>query len=102
MTPFNKWVVLGLKNLDSFKKHVGLILTHIVGFMSWRDTNPIHEHKLPFLIPYMQVCVIDIVENHYFPTFILDFLSHQSEDKCCNVGQSYCFFHHLYICKIIN
>ena len=36
--PFNKWVVLGLMNLDpfnktySFNKYVGLGLTHIVGY----------------------------------------------------------------------
>ena len=34
--PFNKWVVLGLRNLDSFNKHVGLRLTHIVKH-SWVD-----------------------------------------------------------------
>ena len=30
--PFNKWVVLGLRNLDSFNKHVGLVLTYIVEY----------------------------------------------------------------------
>ena len=35
---FNKWVVLGLKNLDSFNKHVRLVLTHIVGYL-WVDTT---------------------------------------------------------------
>ena len=29
---FNKWVVLGLRNLDPFNKHVGLILTYIVEY----------------------------------------------------------------------
>ena len=29
---FNKWVVLGLRNLDPFNKHVGLMLTHIIGY----------------------------------------------------------------------
>jgi len=29
---FNKWVVLGLRNLDSFNKHVGLKLTYIVEY----------------------------------------------------------------------
>ena len=37
---FNKWVVLGLKNLNSFNKHVGLVLTHIVGYL-WVDTTRI-------------------------------------------------------------
>ena len=30
--PFNKWVVLELKNLNPFNKHVGLVLTYIVGY----------------------------------------------------------------------
>ena len=30
--PFNKWVVLGLRNLDPFNKHVGLVSTYIVGY----------------------------------------------------------------------
>ena len=29
---FNKWVVLGLRNLDLFNKHVGLVLTYIVEY----------------------------------------------------------------------
>ena len=29
---FNKWVVLGLRNLDSFNKHIGLVLTYIVEY----------------------------------------------------------------------
>ena len=29
---FNKWVVLGLRNPDTFNKHVGLGLTHIVEY----------------------------------------------------------------------
>jgi len=29
---FNKWVMLGLGILDPFNKHVGLVLTHIVGY----------------------------------------------------------------------
>ena len=32
--PFNKWVVLRLKNSDPFNKHVNLTLTHIVEY-SW-------------------------------------------------------------------
>ena len=35
--PINKWVVLGLRNLDPFNKHVMLVLTYIVGY-SWVDT----------------------------------------------------------------
>ena len=30
--PFNKWIVLGLRNLDPFNKHVGLVLTYIVEY----------------------------------------------------------------------
>ena len=30
--PINKWVMLGLRNLDSFNKHVGLVLTYIFGY----------------------------------------------------------------------
>ena len=30
--PFNKLIVLGLRNLDPFNKHIGLVLTHIVGY----------------------------------------------------------------------
>lgn len=30
--PFNKQVVLGLKNLDPFNKHVGLVLIHRVKY----------------------------------------------------------------------
>ena len=30
--PFNKWVVLGLRNLDPFNKQVGLVLTYIVKY----------------------------------------------------------------------
>ena len=42
--PFNKWVMLGLRNLELFNKHVGLVLTYIVGYswvnMTWtRHTN---------------------------------------------------------------
>ena len=29
---FNKWVVLWLRNLDPFNKHVGLVSTYIVGY----------------------------------------------------------------------
>jgi len=36
--PFNKWVMLGLKNFDPFNKHVRLVLTHIVEY-SWVDTT---------------------------------------------------------------
>ena len=45
---FSKWVVLGLKNLDSFNKRVKLVLT-LYGriLMSWHDTNPTREHELP-------------------------------------------------------
>ena len=31
--PFNKWVVLGLRNFDLFNKHVELGLTHIVKYL---------------------------------------------------------------------
>ena len=31
--PFNKWVILGLRNLDPFNKHAGLVLTHIVRYV---------------------------------------------------------------------
>ena len=31
--PFNKWVMLGLRNLNSFNEHVGLVLTHIAGYL---------------------------------------------------------------------
>ena len=30
--PFYKWVVLELRNLDSFNKHAGLVLTYIFGY----------------------------------------------------------------------
>ena len=30
--PFNKWVELGLRNLDPFNKHVGLVLTYVVKY----------------------------------------------------------------------
>ena len=30
--PFNKWVVLELRNLDVFNKHVRLVLTYIIGY----------------------------------------------------------------------
>ena len=30
---FNKWVMLGLRNLDPFNKYVGLVLTRIVEFL---------------------------------------------------------------------
>ena len=46
--PFNKWIVLGLRNLNPFNKHVGLVLTHIL--MIWHDTNPTHKHELSPLI----------------------------------------------------
>ena len=29
---FDKWVVLGLRNFDTFNKHVGLVLTHLVRY----------------------------------------------------------------------
>ena len=29
---FNKWVVLRLRNLDPFNKHVGLVLIYIIGY----------------------------------------------------------------------
>jgi len=35
---FNKWVVLGLRNIDLFNKYVGSVLSRIVGF-SWVDTT---------------------------------------------------------------
>ena len=30
--PFNKWVMLGLRNLDPFNKHVELVLTYIIEY----------------------------------------------------------------------
>ena len=39
--PFNKWVMLWLRNLDPFNKHVSWIL------ISQHDMNPTHEHELP-------------------------------------------------------
>ena len=30
---FNKWVMLGLRNLDPFNKHVGLVLIYIVEYL---------------------------------------------------------------------
>ena len=36
--PFNKWVGLGLKNLNLFNKHVGLVLTYVVEYL-WLDTT---------------------------------------------------------------
>ena len=30
--PFNKWVGLGLGNLDSFNKQVGLVLTYVIEY----------------------------------------------------------------------
>ena len=30
--PFNKWVILELRNLDLFNKHVRLVLTYIIGY----------------------------------------------------------------------
>ena len=30
--PFNKWVKLGLRNLDPFNKHVGLVLTYVIEY----------------------------------------------------------------------
>ena len=36
--PFNKWVGLGLRNLNPFNKHVGLVLTYVVKY-SWLDTT---------------------------------------------------------------
>ena len=30
---FNKYVVLGLRNFDLFNKHIGLVLTYIVGYV---------------------------------------------------------------------
>ena len=37
--PFNKWVGLGLKNLDLFNKHVGLVLTYVV------NTHELTRHE---------------------------------------------------------
>ena len=31
--PFNKWIRLGLRNLDPFNKHVGLVLTYAVEYL---------------------------------------------------------------------
>ena len=31
--PFNNWVWLGLRNLDLFNKHVGLVLTYVVEYL---------------------------------------------------------------------
>ena len=38
INPFNKWVVLGLRNPNPFNKHVELGLTHTVEY-SWVDTT---------------------------------------------------------------
>ena len=40
---FNKWVVLDLRNLDPFNKHIELGLTHMV---KQHDTNLTREHEL--------------------------------------------------------
>ena len=56
--PFNKWIVLGLRNLDLFNKHVRLVLTHIVGYswvnttQTWHvNTNCHYYFQIPYLIP---------------------------------------------------
>ena len=41
---FNKWVVLDLRNLDHFNKHIELGLTHMV---KQHDTNLTNEYELP-------------------------------------------------------
>ena len=38
--PFNKWIMLRLRNPNPFNKYVGLELTHIVEY-SWVDTTRI-------------------------------------------------------------
>ena len=46
--PFNKWVMLGLINLDLFNKYIELVLTHIIEY-SWINMNSICKHKLSLL-----------------------------------------------------
>ena len=53
--PFNKWVMLGLKNPDPFNKHVGLVLTHMSEFMSWHNMNPTRKYELPPLMNMLRV-----------------------------------------------
>ena len=45
--PINKWVVLGLRNLDPFNKYVKLVLTYSRILMSWHGTNPTRKRELP-------------------------------------------------------
>ena len=51
--PFNKYIVLGLRNLDSFDKHVGLVLTNII------DTNELTRYE-----PDTQTRIATPRQNH--------------------------------------
>ena len=52
INPFNKWVVLGLRNLDPFNKPIGLVYVGPYNriLMGWYNRNTTHEHELPSLI----------------------------------------------------
>ena len=49
--PFNKWIVLELRNFNPFNKHVGLVLTYIVEYL-WVDTIQI-QHANTNCHPYL-------------------------------------------------
>ena len=57
---FNKWVVLRLRNLDPFNKHVGLVLTYIIEY-SWINTTPTRHTNMnchpyfTFTVSYFQL-----------------------------------------------
>ena len=59
--PFNKWVRLGLRNLDPFNKHVGLVLTYVVEY-SWLDTTRT-RHANMNCHPYVGACVQHIQDR---------------------------------------
>ena len=67
INPFYKWVMLGLRNLNPFNKHVGLVLTYIVEY-SWVNTTRTWHGNMN-CHPYMQI-------NSYRYIFLLNIDQH--------------------------
>ena len=67
INPFNKWVMLGLRNLNPFNKHVGLVLTYIVEY-SWVNTTRTWHGNMN-CHPYMRI-------NSYRYIFLLNIDQH--------------------------
>ena len=78
---FNKWVVLRLRNLDPFNKHVGLELTHIIEY-SWVDTiQTRHANMNCYPYPKPNITTIQTQPPHHLLIINNTICHHQDQQN---------------------